>query len=75
MIRHLARYTAAVKLTDQPDAKIRLWARERRVVRTPRIANVPAFGHRRFSSYAEFNAWKQDLLLNVVRRGGAQWTR
>jgi len=75
VIRRLARYTAAVKLTDQPDAKILLWARERRVVRTPRLANVPAFGHRRFSSYADFNTWKRNLLLDVVRRGGAPWTR
>lgn len=64
-----------MKITDQPDAKIQLWARQPRVVRTPRIANLPYFGVRRFSSYAEFNQWKQELLLELVRKGGAKWTR
>jgi hypothetical protein len=64
-----------VKITDEPDAKIKLWARNPRVVRTPRIANLPRFGVRRFNSYADFNKWKQDLLLELVRQGGAKWTR
>ena len=63
-----------MKITDQPDAKIQLWARQRRVVRTPRITNLPRFGVRRFSSYAEFNQWKQELLLELIRKGGAKWT-
>ncbi len=64
-----------MKLTDQPDAKLRLWAARPTVVATPRIANLPAFGRRSFDSYAAFNAWKQELLLELVRRGGAKWTR
>jgi hypothetical protein len=64
-----------MKWTDQPDAKIRLWARTPTVVRMPRIANLPRFGHQKFNSHAEFNAWKQALLLQLVRQGGARWTR
>lgn len=64
-----------MKLTGQTDAKTYLWARAPRIVRAPRIANLPRFGRRSFASYAEFNAWKQDLLLELVRRGGARWTR
>lgn len=64
-----------MKRTDQPDAKIRLWAQQRRVVKCPRIANLPVFGHKKFNSHAEFNAWKDELLLDLVRKGGARWTR
>jgi hypothetical protein len=64
-----------MKLTDQPDAKIKIWARERRVVALPRIANLPQFGHKKFDSYEAFNAWKRALLLELARRGGAKWSR
>lgn len=69
------RYAGAVKLTDQRDAKIRLWAQARAVQRVPRIANLPHFGHRKFNSYVEFNAWKQALLDELIAKGGAHWTR
>ena len=67
-------YAVHVKFTDQPEAKLKIWARERRVVRIPRIANLPRFGSRKFDSYAEFNSWKEQLLLELVRNGGARWT-
>ena len=60
---------------DPSMEKIRLWAANPRVVRMPRIANLPRFGRRSFASHAEFNAWKQELLLDLVRGGGVQWTR
>ena len=66
---------SGVKVTDQPEAKLRLWAQNPKPVRLPRIANLPHFGHKKFNSHAEFNAWKQELLLTLIRSGGAQWTR
>ena len=64
-----------MKITDRYDAKYELWAREGKVWRLPRIANLPRFGHRRFDSYEELNAWKQSLRDELLRQGGAQWTK
>jgi hypothetical protein len=64
-----------MKITDDYGAKIEIWAREGKVVRVPRIANLPKFGHRRFDSYEELRAWKQSLLDELLKQGGAQWTK
>ena len=64
-----------MKITDDYRAKLALWAKEGKVYRMPRIANLPKFGHRRFNSYEELNAWKRSLLEELVRQGGAQWTK
>jgi len=64
-----------MKITDDYSGKLEIWARESKVVRMPRIANLPAFGHRRFNSYAELNAWKKSLLDDLIKQGGAQWTK
>ncbi len=63
------------KLTDDPDAKFKIWARDTQVCAFPRIANIPPFGVRRFASHAEMNAWKLELLVELARQGGAQWTK
>ena len=68
-------YSAAMKLADQPDAKLRLWARERKPARLPRIANLPDIESRKFNSHAEFNAWKDERIRALIRSGGARWTR
>ena len=64
-----------MKYTDDPKAKFRIWASSKTVYALPRIANLPRFGAKKFNSYAEFNAWKRELLLELARRGGAQWTK
>ena len=64
-----------MKFTDDYTAKFTIWARENRVVPLPRIANLPRFKSRKFNSYEEFNAWKKDLLDQIARAGGVQWTR
>lgn len=66
---------ANMKITDSYNARIDIWAREGKVVRIPRIANLPAFGHRRFSSYEELRQWKQSLLGELAKLGGAKWTK
>ena len=63
-----------MKRTDDYRAKLELWAEEGRVVRMPRAVGFPAFGSRRFSSGAEMNAWKKELLAETARRGGVRWT-
>ena len=64
-----------MKISDGYGAKFRIWAMEGRAHGMPRIANLPSFGHRRFDSYAELNAWKQLLLGRLLKDGGARWTR
>ena len=63
-----------MKITDNYQGKLELWARAGKVVRLPRIANLPRFGHRRFDSYEELNAWKQSVRDELARQGGAKWT-
>jgi len=64
-----------MKITDNYSGKLELWARESKVVRMPRIANLPRFGHRRFNSYDELNAWKQSLRDQLAEQGGVQWMK
>jgi len=64
-----------MKRTDDIHAKLEFWAASPRVVAVPRLANLPRFGHKKFNSYAEMNRWKQALLAELARRGGAQWTK
>jgi hypothetical protein len=54
--------------------KVRLWAANPRVVRLPRISNLPKFAPQKFDSYEAFNAWKTELQLKLIRAGGARWT-
>ena len=55
--------------------KTRYWARNPRVVATPRIANLPPIPSRKFDSHEEFNAWKREWQHALIRAGGAKWTR
>lgn len=69
------RHNSNMKITDDYAGKLEIWAREGKVVRMPRITNLPAFGHRRFNSYEELSAWKQSLQDDLLKQGGAQWTK
>jgi hypothetical protein len=60
---------------DPGKEKVRLWAANPRVVRLPRIANLPRFVPQKFDSYEAFNAWKAELQRELIRKGGARWTR
>lgn len=60
---------------DPGQAKVRLWAANPRVVRLPRIANLPRFAPKKFDSHEAFNAWRAELKLELIRQGGAKWTR
>lgn len=63
-----------MKKTDDYKAKLEMWAREERVVPLPRATGFPVFGCRRFSSGAEMNEWKKELLAETARHGGVKWT-
>ena len=60
--------------TQLAEAKLRLWAADPKPARLPRLANVPRFRSRKFNSYQDLNAWKDELIRELIRRGGAKWT-
>lgn len=64
-----------MKFTDDPNAKIRIWAIDPRVVPTARFPGYPGFRSRRFGSHEEMNAWKRGQILAIARRGGVKWTK
>ena len=64
-----------MKITDDYDAKLEIWARERKVYPLPKVQGLPRFHPQKFSSYAEFNAWKRGLLDEIALRGGVTWTK
>jgi len=63
-----------VKITDDYNAKLKIWAQEARVVAMPSPKGIPTFTCQRFSSGAEMNAWKKELLKKIAKQGGVQWT-
>jgi len=63
-----------MKITDDHEAKYRLWATNPKVYPLPKFAGVPRFGHKKFSSYEEFNVWKRRLLARIAENGGVRWT-
>jgi len=60
-------YYGDVKLTDDRQAKIRLWVAKRQVVPSPKGPPLPKFSGQKFSSHVEMNQWKQELLLQIAR--------
>jgi hypothetical protein len=64
-----------VKFTDDPKAKIRIWAAAPKVVPTPRFPGYPGFTSRRFDSHEALDAWKRERILEIARRGGVKWTK
>ena len=56
-----------MKVTDDYNAKYRLWAANPVTVAAPAPVRVPNFKSRRFASHAEFNAWKVSLLRQLAQ--------
>jgi hypothetical protein len=61
-----------MKITDDYRAKYRLWAADPQVVPAPAPARIPNFTSRRFSSHAEMNAWKSQVLRQLARAAAAR---
>lgn len=65
-----------MKRQDDYHAKVRLWAGvAHKTPRLPIAEGFPNFSKRRFSSYAEMNAWKRGLIMETVRKGGVRWKK
>jgi hypothetical protein len=56
-----------MKITDDYKAKYRLWAANPVVVAAPPPPRLPKFASRKFSSHAEMNEWKRDLLRELAQ--------
>ena len=56
-----------MKVSDDYNAKYRLWAAQPMVVPAGKAVRLPDFKSRRFSSHAELNAWKLSVLLELAR--------
>jgi len=56
-----------MKITDDYNAKIRLWAATPQA--TPELPGpkLPAFRPQRFRTHAEMNAWKESLLRKTAQ--------
>ena len=57
-----------MKITDNYQAKYRLWAEHPRVVPAPAAPEIPGFKSRRFASHEEMNEWKRTVLLALARQ-------
>jgi hypothetical protein len=61
-----------MKITDDYNAKQRLWAANPKVVAAPAAIRLPDFKSRRFASHEELNAWKASMLLKLARSSPAK---
>ena len=56
-----------MKVSDDYNAKYRLWAANLIVAPAGKKVILPGFKSRRFTSHAELNAWKSSVLLQLAR--------
>lgn len=61
-----------MKITDDYNAKYRLWAQNPCVVPAPAATKLPGFKSRRFSSHAEMNEWKRTVLLQLAQQAAGK---
>ncbi len=55
-----------MKVSDDYNAKYRLWAANPTVAPAGKPVRLPGFKSRRFSSHSELNAWKSSALLQLA---------
>jgi hypothetical protein len=60
-----------MKITDDYQAKIRIWAANPQVAPAPPPTHIPNFKSRRFNSHAEMNEWKKSVLLRLAQAAGS----
>ena len=56
-----------MKITDDYDAKYKMWAENPEVVPDMPPKYLPKFPPQKFSSHAEMNAWKESLLREIAK--------
>jgi hypothetical protein len=67
----LNRPVVRMKITDDYKAKYQLWASNPRVVAVPPPPRLPEFTSRKFSSHAEMNEWKRELIRELAHSAPA----
>ena len=55
-----------MKVTDDYNAKYRLWAANPTVAPAAEPVKLPGFKSRRFATHAELNAWKSSVLRQLA---------
>lgn len=60
---------------DDYDAKLTMWAKNPEFPPMPEMEPLPGFKSAKFSSYAEMNAWKRKMLMEIAERGGVKWKK
>jgi hypothetical protein len=68
-------YIPIMKYTDDYNAKFEIWAKEKKIHPLPNFDFPFRIESKKFSSYEEFNRWKDDLLLRIADAGGLKWKR
>jgi hypothetical protein len=56
-----------MKISDDYDAKYRLWGANPTVLPAPAAPRLPDFKSKRFSTHAELNAWKLSMLRHLAK--------
>ena len=56
-----------MKISDDYNAKYRLWVANPTVMAAPAATKLPDFKSKRFSSHAELNAWKLSVLRQLAQ--------
>ena len=56
-----------MKISDDYQAKVRLWASKPTVVALPSGPPLPKFAAQKFRNHEEMNQWKQSLLRKLAR--------
>ena len=64
-----------MKYTDDYEAKYKIWAANPVVHPLPKVTGLPRTGSKKFRTYEEYNAWKQEYLIQIARSGGVKWTK
>lgn len=64
-----------MKISDDYEAKFKIWAENPKVYPMPKIVFPFKIPSQKFSSYEDFNKWKNDLLADIAKHGGVQWKK
>jgi hypothetical protein len=64
-----------VKYADDYLAKYKIWAANPVVHPLPRCTGLPPIKSKKFKTYEEYNAWKEEYLLEIARNGGVRWMK
>jgi len=64
-----------MKYTDDYNAKFDIWVKERKIHPLPKFDFPFKIESKKFSSYSEFNSWKENLLVRIAAAGGLKWKK